>query len=201
MTDRLETLAATVESRTGGKLARLPALAGELAYRVAPEHLLEVCAALRDDPALRFEQLMDVAGVDYLSYGHDEWQTESATRTGFSRGLVPGLIPQHSEEHGRFATVYQLLSITHRHRLRLRCYCAGGEAPTVDSLIGIWSSANWFEREAFDLFGILFRGHPDLRRLLTDYGFIGHPFRKTSRSSATSRCATTRSRRGSFTSR
>ena len=178
MTGRIEALAATVAAQTGGKLARLPAPEGELAYRVEPGQLREVCQVLRDDPALRFEMLMDLAGVDYLTYGRDEWQTESATRTGFSRGCAPGLVPGHSDSHGRFAVAYQLLSIAHRRRLRLRCYCEGGDAPMVDSVIGIWAAANWFEREAFDLFGILFHGHPDLRRLLTDYGFIGHPFRK-----------------------
>jgi len=178
VTGRIEALAAAVAAQTGGKLARLPAPEGELAFRIEPGQLREVCQVLRDDPALRFEMLMDLAGVDYLTYGRDEWQTESATRTGFSRGCAPGLVPGHSDSHGRFAVAYQLLSIAHRRRLRLRCYCEGGDAPMVDSVIGIWAAANWFEREAFDLFGILFHGHPDLRRLLTDYGFIGHPFRK-----------------------
>jgi len=178
MSGRIDDLAAVVEAQSRGKLSRLPSPMSELAYRVNAGHLLEVCELLRDDPALKFEMLMDVSGVDYLTYGHDEWQTDSATRTGFSRGRVAEAVPAHSDSHGRFAVAYQLLSITHRHRLRLRCYCEGGDAPMIDSVIGVWAGASWFEREAFDLFGILFRGHPDLRRLLTDYGFIGHPFRK-----------------------
>jgi len=145
-----------------------------------------VCQTLRDAPELKFEMLMDVCGVDYQAYGKDEWQTNSATGTGFSRGtLREDLAPPPDDVQpvtyrpaGRFAVVHHFLSITHNHRLRLRTFCASDERPVVDSVNGIWSSADWFEREAFDLFGILFRGHPDLRRLLTDYGFIGHPFRK-----------------------
>ena len=120
-----------------------------------------------------------MAGVDYLHYGRDDWQTDTATRTGFSRGRVArATAPRSGRCPGRFAVVYQLLSITHNERLRLRVTCADTQEPTVDSVIDVWAGANWFEREAFDLFGILFRGHPDLRRILTDYGFIGHPFRK-----------------------
>ena len=170
-----------------GRVERLRLNAGQLAYEVEPGSLLEVCRTLRDDEALRFEMLMDLAGVDYAAYGKDEWQTESATATGFSRGVFrkqgqPAEDMDHDETRyhpkGRFAVVYQLLSITHNHRLRLKTFAADERQPIVDSVIGVWSSADWYEREAFDLFGILFRGHPDLRRLLTDYGFIGHPFRK-----------------------
>jgi len=126
---------------------------------------------------LRFEMLMDVAGVDFLDYGRAEWQTQAATHSGFSRGVNRGATRAYVPG-ARYAVVYQLLSITCNTRLRLRAKCEGGDEPIVDSLVGVWASADWFEREAFDLFGILFRGHPDLRRLLTDYGFIGHPFRK-----------------------
>jgi len=171
-------LSGRIETTLQDAVQRLPSLPDELAYEVKPEALLTVCRTLRDAPELRFEMLMDLAGVDYLHYGRDEWQTETATRSGFSRGRVARASTPDPNMAGRFAVVYQLLSITHNARLRLRVRCPDTQEPTVDSVTEIWAGANWFEREAFDLFGILFRGHPDLRRLLTDYGFIGHPFRK-----------------------
>jgi NADH-quinone oxidoreductase subunit C len=137
-----------------------------------------VCWLLRDTPDLDFQMLMDLTAVDYLQFGRDEWQTNSATHSGFSRGRVASAESALPAGEARFAVVYQLLSITHNQRLRLRVPCATRDEPVVDSVIDVWACANWFEREAFDLFGILFRGHPDLRRILTDYGFIGHPFRK-----------------------
>src|SRR6185503_478191 len=187
LTPKYAALAAAVEAKLGSKLERLPTSTGELGYRVDAALLVEVCRTLRDEPELKFEILIDVCGVDYQSYGKDEWQTTSATGTGFSRGTLRETDPlaaadedQHAEYRpaGRFAAVYHLLSITHNHRLRLKAFCPSDERPIVDSVNDVWSSADWFEREAFDLYGILFRGHPDLRRLLTDYGFIGHPFRK-----------------------
>lgn len=158
-------------------LKRLASLPYELTYEVEPAALLTVCRTLRDTPDLKFELLMDVTAVDYLHYGRDEWQTTGATSTGFSRGRRPNP-PPDPQMPRRFAVVYQLLSVSHNARVRLRVYCPDTREPTVDSLVEVWASANWFEREVFDLFGILFRGHPDLRRILTDYGFIGHPFRK-----------------------
>ncbi len=178
MSDRIEALALQVDAHLGGNVRRVASPAGELAYEVAPAALLSACRTLRDAPELKFEMLVDLAGVDYLHYGRDEWQTVTATRSGFSRGRVARTGAPDPNMPDRFAVVYQLLSITHNRRLRLRVKCADAEEPVVDSVIDVWASANWFEREAFDLFGILFRGHPDLRRLLTDYGFIGHPFRK-----------------------
>ena len=169
-------LARKIETRVQG-LKRLPSPPHELAYEVEAASLLTVCRALRDEPDLRFEMLMDVSGVDFLHYGLDEWQTSGATRSGFSRGRE-AFAPPDPDRPGRLAVVYQLLSISHNARLRLRVRCPDSREPTVDSVAEVWASANWFEREAFDLFGILFRGHPDLRRILTDYGFIGHPFRK-----------------------
>ncbi len=156
---------------------------GELTLELPRKHLKKLALSLRDEPEFKFELLVDVCGVDYLSYGVSEWETDSTTTTGFERGVVSGLKEQPPEfkEKARFAVVYHLLSIAHNHRLRLRVFVdqAVDEAtPIVDSVVDIWPSANWFEREAFDLFGILFEGHPDLRRILTDYGFIGHPFRK-----------------------
>jgi NADH-quinone oxidoreductase subunit C len=181
MNSRIETLSSRIAERFADKLKSLPSRAGEIAYEVAAADLLQVCRGLRDDPQFGFEQLMDLAGVDFLDYGRDEWRTFEATETGFSRGVarirekVAG--PEGGKPH-RFAVVYNLLSVSNNWRLRLRCYAPEGEPPVIDSVVSVWSAADWFEREAFDLFGILFNAHPDLRRLLTDYGFIGHPFRK-----------------------
>ena len=178
MSEQLEALARSVEAHVDGRARRIHSLPDELAYEVAAEHLQSVCWLLRDTPDLDFQMLMDLTVVDYLQFGHDEWQTNSATHSGFSRGRVARPVAHLPAGDARFAVVYQLLSINHNQRLRLRVPCATNDEPVVDSVIDVWASANWFEREAFDLFGILFRGHPDLRRLLTDYGFIGHPFRK-----------------------
>jgi NADH-quinone oxidoreductase subunit C len=184
LTPRYASLAGAIEGKLGSRVERLPTTTGELGYRVDPNNLLEVARTLRDEPELKFEILIDVCGLDYHSYGRDEWQTSSATETGFSRGRLRGAPPAEDVERAayeppaRFAVVYHLLSITHNHRLRLKTFAESDERPIVDSVYEIWNSADWFEREAFDLYGILFRGHPDLRRLLTDYGFIGHPFRK-----------------------
>jgi NADH-quinone oxidoreductase subunit C len=181
MTDFYETLAARIDARFGAQVERIPSRCGELTYEVARESLVEVATALRDEPEFGFEQLMDVCGVDYLSYGIDEWTTESATESGFSRGVERDFVimdESDSFDPRRFAVVYHLLSLKNNSRLRLRVFTGGDNPPIVDSVVAVWNSANWFEREAFDLFGILFEGHPDLRRLLTDYGFIGYPFRK-----------------------
>ena len=178
MSEQTEALASQIDAHLTGKVRRVASLNNELTYEVEPAELLPVCRALRDTPELKFEMLIDVAGVDYLHYGRDEWQTQTATRSGFSRGRVVRDTAPDPDMPGRFAVVYHLLSITHNRRMRLRVKCLDAQEPVVDSVIDVWASANWFEREAFDLFGILFRGHPDLRRILTDYGFIGHPFRK-----------------------
>jgi NADH-quinone oxidoreductase subunit C len=159
---------------------------GETTLEVAPEAWRDVALALRDEPEFRFEVLLDVCGVDYLGYGDDEWDTESVSNEGFSRGVEgqgPGRFKWEDRPRGngpdqRFATVAHLLSIEHNQRLRIRCFAADDVVPVVPSLIDVYPVANWFEREAFDLFGIVFDGHPDLRRILTDYGFVGHPFRK-----------------------
>jgi NADH-quinone oxidoreductase subunit C len=147
----------------------------ELTLEIPASTLPAVARQLRDEPSLAFEQLLDVCGVDYLEYGGHEWRSMDATAKGFSRAAH--VVSTGSYSKGRLAVVYHLLSLTHNRRLRLRAF-AEGEPPIVPSLVEVWSSANWYEREAFDLFGILFDGHPDLRRILTDYGFIGHPFRK-----------------------
>lgn len=170
-------LAARLKESLGDRILSCCLALGEVTVELAPSHLLEVCKSLRDDPAFAFEQLMDVCGVDYLTYGHADWQTETATTSGFSRGVSPNAEDKSAQERPRFAVVYHLLSLKHNGRLRLRVF-PEGDPPTIDSVVEIWSSADWFERETFDLYGVLFEGHPDLRRILTDYGFIGHPFRK-----------------------
>jgi len=181
MTTRNQALAASITARFGEQLEPLETGCGQLSYVVRKEDLLDVAQALRDEPEFGFEMLIDVCGVDFLTYGESEWQTRTATDNGFSRGVEREVIlPDADTEYDpqRFAAVYQLLSIANNTRLRLRVYAGSNNPPVIPSLVDIWSSANWFEREAFDLFGILFTGHPDLRRILTDYGFIGHPFRK-----------------------
>ena len=178
MSEQTDALARNIDAHVDGRARRIPSLPDELAYEVATEHLHSVCWLLRDTPDLDFQMLMDLTAVDYLQFACDEWQTTSATHSGFSRGRVARPVAHLPAGNARFAVVYQLLSLSHNQRLRLRVPCATNDEPVVDSVIDVWASANWFEREAFDLFGILFRGHPDLRRLLTDYGFIGHPFRK-----------------------
>lgn len=181
MSSSLETLAARIEERFAGRVVRIPSTCAELTYEVGKDDLVEIATALRDDDAFGFEQLMDLCGVDYLTYGEDEWVTESATGTGFSRGVErePVILDESDTfDPRRFAVVYHLLSVSNNWRVRLRVYTGESNPPIVPSLVDIWSSVNWFEREAFDLFGILFDGHPDLRRILTDYGFVGHPFRK-----------------------
>lgn len=155
---------------------------------------LDTCTALRDE--FGFESLVDLCGIDYLGYGSDEWDTDTSSE-GFSRGVEgrgPGRFrfgeattQQLDEPDGvgaipvpqrRFAAVAQLLSVQNNRRLRVTCVAPSDDLPVVSSLTVLWPVANWFEREAFDLYGIIFQGHPDLRRILTDYGFIGHPFRK-----------------------
>ncbi|MDH4049665.1 MAG: NADH-quinone oxidoreductase subunit C [Gammaproteobacteria bacterium] len=181
MSNSLETLAARIDAHFGERMRRLPSGCGELGYVVARDELLSVATTLRDDEQFAFDQLMDVCGVDYLSYGTDEWTTLSATGTGYSRGVErkPVILDESDTfDSERFAVVYHLLSVRKNYRIRLRVYTGTENPPIVKSVVDIWNSANWFEREAFDLYGILFEGHPDLRRILTDYGFIGHPFRK-----------------------
>jgi len=154
MTTRSAALVAALQRACGDKLAEVRVALDEVTIVVTPEQLLAMATTLRDAPELRFEQLTDLCGVDYRDYGE---------------GGLPG---------PRFAVVYQLLSLAHNRRLRMRVFAADDELPVVASVIDLWPSANWYEREAFDLFGIVFTGHPDLRRILTDYGFVGHPFRK-----------------------
>ena len=183
MADALESLLTSLQDRFADVEGRFDR--GQLTVEIPPGGSLDVFKALRDEFA--FEQLMDLCGVDYAAYGDTEWATVSGE--GFSRGVTERAIGRgapavgHLQEasvagRGRFAVVYHLLSITRNLRLRARVFVPDDDMPVVDSVCALWAAANWYEREAFDLFGILFEGHPDLRRILTDYGFIGHPFRK-----------------------
>ena len=154
MAQRLDQLHDAVERQFDGRVLRLERRLNELTLEIASSDLLSVARTLRDTPDLAFEQLIDLCGVDYSRYGNAD------------------------RAPPRFAVVYHLLSIQHNWRLRLRIFAQNDALPVVDSVTAIWPVANWFEREAFDLYGVIFDGHPDLRRILTDYGFIGHPFRK-----------------------
>lgn len=150
----LDNLQTALETTLGARIKRLVRDRGEITVTVAAADYLDVAKELRDASALRFEQLIDLCGMDYSTWRDEPWD-----------GL-------------RFAVVSHLLSVTHNWRLRLKVFCPDDELPVVASVNELWNSANWFEREAFDLYGIIFDGHLDLRRILTDYGFIGHPFRK-----------------------
>lgn len=181
MSARYDALSTAVAARFGDSLERIDSTCGELTYELDRQDWVEVARTLRDQEEFRFEMLIDLSGVDYLSYGSAEWETEGATDTGFSRAKIPAnIVPDADTKFAprRFAVVYHLLSVALNHRIRLRVYTGPDNPPVLPSVVQIWNSANWYEREAFDLFGIVFEGHPDLRRILTDYGFIGHPFRK-----------------------
>lgn len=183
MSQILQSLSAHINDVLANKIQKSEVALDELTIEVAPQDLIEVATFLRDDEACSFEQLIDVCGVDYLSYGDSEWDVGGS---GFTRGVKREFSFDDSEldaegpefEGKRYAVVTHLLSVKQNQRIRLKVYCDDNEFPMMDSVTNIWSSANWFEREAFDLFGIMFNGHPDLRRILTDYGFSGYPFRK-----------------------
>lgn len=151
---RLETLAANLKAALGERIADMKVALGEITIVVRAADHLAAARTLRDDERLKFEQCIDLAGVDYLDYGDGAW------------------------DGPRFAVVMHLLSVTHNWRVRVRTFCPDDELPLIDSASGVWPAAGWYEREAFDLYGIVFEGHADLRRILTDYGFVGHPFRK-----------------------
>ncbi len=154
MTDKLATLKAALEKALGDRIQSLTEAVGELTLVVKAADYLDAMRTLRDDAALKFEQLIDLCGVDYSAYGDGAWNGP------------------------RFAAVSHLLSVTRNWRLRVRVFAPDDDLPVVASVVDVWNAADWFEREAFDLYGLVFEGHPDLRRILTDYGFIGHPFRK-----------------------
>ncbi len=173
-----QALLTLLKERLGDKLlAHETGADGILIIEVAPAALIDVAETVYEDPALEFKLLLDLCGVDFLQYGESEWRTQETTLTGYSRGCHRMPNDGGLTDKPRFAVVYQLLSLTHNQRLRIKVLLPV-EQPEVLSVYRLWNSANWYEREAFDLFGIVFVGHPDLRRLLTDYGFVGHPFRK-----------------------
>jgi len=189
MANNLEVLSSRVQEKFADKLiSSAIAFDDELTIVVDKKNIIEVCKTLRDDPEFEFKTLIDICGVDYSAYGEVEWVTDDATGSGFSRGVSAS---GHSEdavstvsttnttkiEKGGFVVVYHLLSITKNLRIRIKTKAAA-DPLILDSVVSVWAAANWYERETFDLFGIMFEGHPDLRRILTDYGFIGHPFRK-----------------------
>jgi len=151
---RIETLTGALRLALGERLSDLVVALGEVTVVVRGRDQIQVARTLRDDPALAFEELIDLAGVDYSTHGDGSWNGP------------------------RFAVVMHLLSLKHNWRVRVRSYCDDDEFPLIASVTSVWNCANWYEREAFDLYGIMFEGHPDLRRILTDYGFVGHPFRK-----------------------
>jgi len=169
-----------------GDLLKITVANGQVTAEVDAAHLLSVATSLRDEPGFRFSELVDLCGVDYLGYGQTEWDTTDVSGNGFSRGVEGEAIgrfnwqdrPRDVSMPKRYASVFHLLSIELNQRLRVRVFCDDNDLPVVPSLTGIWPGVNWFERESFDLFGIIYEGHPDLRRILTDYGFVGHPFRK-----------------------
>ena len=154
MPQTVEALSLSLETLLGDALVQAFVHLGELTLVVKPEAYASAMRTLRDHPDCRFEELIDLCGMDYSDYGDGAW------------------------EGARFAVVVHLLSLAHNQRVRVRVFCPDDELPVVSSMVDLWPSANWFEREAFDLYGIVFEGHPDLRSILTDYGFIGHPFRK-----------------------
>ena len=178
MPDDLQNFVDDLKQHFGALIDNCKLATGQVTIELPPENLIQVCTSLRDESEFAFEQLTDVCGVDYSIYGQADWETEDTTSTGFSRGVCKGVFHKSDpDDPTRLAAVYHLLSLKHNRRLRLRCYL-GIDPARISSVVNIWSSANWYEREAFDLYGILFEGHPDLRRILTDYGFVGHPFRK-----------------------
>lgn len=167
----LGTLRANLTGLFGDKLVSVEEKLGELTVMVKSADMLDVLKRLRDEPKLRFEQMIDLCGVDYSAYGSDV----SEGGAYFASDLVPAVTTAHPH---RFAAVYHLLSVMHNARLRVRVFAVEDDFPVLPSVTEIWPCANWYEREAFDLFGFVFTGHPDLRRILTDYGFVGNPFRK-----------------------
>ncbi len=188
MSNTLQQLVDLLRGAFGDKLTSVSLKFNEVTVELSPDKLIDVTTELRDSDEFAFQQLIDLCGVDYSQFGQVEWQTNDASRAGFSRGVDPATsmgrlqfgdeLESVTAEGRRFAAVYHLLSYRKNWRLRLRVYAADDDFPVVPTVTNVWNVADWYEREAFDLFGIHFSDHPDLRRILTDYGFVGHPFRK-----------------------
>jgi NADH-quinone oxidoreductase subunit C len=187
MQDQLNKLSSELQRVFAGSLLSIETKYDEVSIYINAKNLLETLSQLQSVANFKFDQLVDLAGVDYLEFGTDEWNTESATSSGFSRGVEKASFGRFTFDDAkkgaemdspRYAVVYHLLSVENNQRLRVKVYCDNNDLPILPSVTDLWSCANWYEREAFDLFGIVFEGHPDLRRILTDYGFTGHPFRK-----------------------
>ncbi|MEM9101914.1 MAG: NADH-quinone oxidoreductase subunit C [Pseudomonadota bacterium] len=174
----IEQLRENLKSFLGDKVESIEESCSQLTLTVNKEHWYATCQILRDEEELCFEQLSDLCGVDYSEYARSDWTTEDATGSGFGRAVSQANSANETWTKPRFAVVIHLISYTNNWRLRVKTFVEDQAPIIVPSITTIWSSANWFEREAFDLFGILFEGHEDLRRILTDYGFVGHPFRK-----------------------
>ena len=186
MSETAKAIADQFTGRFGDRVTVGDTKSGITTIEIEVDAWQEICRALRDEEDFGYEQLTDLCGVDYLGYGQSEWATEDASQSGFGRGveaLGPGRFdwssrPEAGEVRQRFGVVVHLMSFRHNRRLRIRCFAPDEGMPIVPTLVDIWASANWYEREAFDLYGIVFEGHPDLRRIMTDYGFTGHPFLK-----------------------
>jgi NADH-quinone oxidoreductase subunit C len=161
----------------GAEIQKVAENFGELTLEIDRDKVVPVMKVLKEDDRFLFAQLIDISAVDYLTYGQADWQTQKASSQGFSRAVTQNDEVNIASTDRRFAVVYHLLSVEYNVRLRVKIYLESN-LPRVSTVSEIWPVADWYEREAFDLFGVLFDGHPDLRRLLTDYGFIGHPFRK-----------------------
>ena len=187
MNDKLSQHADALREFFADRVKQVAVEFAEITLTVTPDKLLDVCLALRDESDFAYQQLVDLCGVDFSQYGKGEWQTDEASTTGFSRGVAPASMGRmmfgdelESADDGspRFASVMHLSSYRHNRRLRVKCFADNNDFPVVPSVTAIWASADWYERESFDLYGIMYSDHPDLRRILTDYGFVGHPFRK-----------------------
>lgn len=187
MDDRIRQFGSELQREFTTRLQAMDVERNEITLTMHARDLTSVMRWLHDPSGFGFEQMVDLSGIDYLEFGVGEWITESATSSGFSRGAQKASFgrftfddapPERGLERPRFAVVYHLLSVSQNRRVRIKAYCEDNALPILPSVCDIWSSADWYEREAFDLYGIIFEGHPDLRRILTDYGFTGHPFRK-----------------------
>jgi NADH-quinone oxidoreductase subunit C len=185
MISKLQTLINALKSRFGAKIINCTLSFSEVSIEVKPSELVALCVALRDETQFSFSQLLDLCAVDYSQFAMEEWNDDASS--GFSRGVSSvssgrlsfgDTANMDNSNAPRFAVVMHLLSYSNNQRIRIRCFAEDNHSPVVPSVSAVWSSANWNEREAYDLFGIVFDGHPDLRRILTDYGFVGYPFRK-----------------------